>query len=194
MKNVAKFLLPAAALALGALGCAAPVPVKVTVPEPVAAPPPPPAAPEAPALVGLPLDGAQLSGIPEIEFDTNQATLKKTPQNDVVLNLILKAGKTYTMITKLRVEGHTDSDGDAAANQALSERRAQAVVAWLVSHGIETGRLNPVGCGARDPVLPNTTAENKARNRRTEFDIEEVAGRPIAGATAACAPNPTRKH
>ena len=100
----------------------------------------------------------------------------------------------YPQITKLRVEGHTDSDGDDASNQALSERRAQAVVDWLVSHGVERHRLLAVGCGERDPLVPNTTAENKRSNRRTEFDIEEVSGRRFSLATDHCAPNTHRRR
>ncbi|MGC1904688.1 MAG: OmpA family protein [Candidatus Acidiferrum sp.] len=46
---------------------------------------------------------------------------------------------------KLRVEGHTDNQGNAAANQSLSEKRAQAVVAWLRAHGVEAGRLTAKG-------------------------------------------------
>ncbi|PYV73330.1 MAG: OmpA family protein, partial [Acidobacteria bacterium] len=46
------------------------------------------------------------------------------------------------------VEGHTDNVGQAASNQSLSEKRAQAVVAWLTSHGIEASRLKAKGWGA----------------------------------------------
>jgi OOP family OmpA-OmpF porin len=155
---------------------------------------PAPAAPAASVgLVGLPLMGSQIDVIGTVEFDTNQATIRQTPQTIGLLTMVVQAGKTYPMINKLRIEGHTDDDGDANANQLLSERRAQAVAKYLIDHGIEANRLHPVGCGSRDPLMPNNSAENKARNRRTEFDIEEVGGRPIDGATAACAPNPLRK-
>ena len=97
-------------------------------------------------------------------------------------------------ITLLRVEGHTDSDGDPAANQVLSEHRAQAVVDYLVSHGVDRGRLRPVGCASRDPLFPNDTAEHKALNRRTEFDIEMINGARPEGYTEPCAPNPEQKH
>jgi OmpA-OmpF porin, OOP family len=157
-----------------------------------AAPPPPPAG--APKIVvnGLTLEGAQLAGIPDIEFDTGQATIKGTPSNNSTLGLLVIGAKANPHITKLRVEGHTDSDGDAAANQVLSEKRAAAVVDWLVSHGVEPGRLRPVGCGSRDPIFQNDTAEHKARNRRTEFDIETINGQRPDGYTEACAPNTFR--
>lgn len=143
---------------------------------------------------GLNLEGAQLSGIPDIEFDTGQATIKATPANSATLGLLVLGSQQNANITLLRVEGHTDSDGDAAANQSLGERRAQAVVEFLVSHGVDRGRLHPVGCGSRDPIFPNDTAEHKARNRRTEFDIEAIAGQRPEGYTDACAPNSLRKH
>jgi OOP family OmpA-OmpF porin len=167
-------------------------PPPVAVPD---APPPPPAGPPAKIVVqGLNLEGAQLAGIPDIEFDTGQATIKGTPQNEATLRLLLLGGQTNPNITLLRVEGHTDSDGDPASNQVLSERRAQAVVAWLTSHGIAPNRLRAVGCAARDPLFPNDTPEHKARNRRTEFDIEGINGARPEGYTEACAPNGFRKH
>jgi outer membrane protein OmpA-like peptidoglycan-associated protein len=156
---------------------------------------PPPAGPPAKIVVqGLNLEGAQLAGIPDIEFDTAQATIKGTAANATTLNLLVLGSQQNTNITLLRVEGHTDSDGDPAANQALSERRAQAVVDWLVGHGVDRGRLRPVGCGSRDPIFPNDSAEHKARNRRTEFDIETINGARPEGYTEPCAPNGFRKR
>jgi OOP family OmpA-OmpF porin len=209
MKNAALPLLASAALAasIATLGCGGgSVDVGLRGPKGVdvqvgvnAAPPPPVVAPVVAAgpprkimLQGLPLDGAQLAGLPDIEFDTAQATIKNTPTNNAVLGMLIKAGSTYTTITRLRVEGHTDSDGNEADNQRLSEARAQTVVRFLVDHGIDPRRLNPVGCASRDPLFPNDSAEHKSRNRRTEFDIEEIEGQPVEGGTAACAPNPFR--
>ena len=70
---------------------------------------------------------------------------------------------------KLRVEGHTDNVGAAAANQALSEKRAQAVKAWLVNHGVGTDRLVAKGLGDTKPVEDNSTDEGRAKNRRVEL-------------------------
>ena len=199
MKNAVHPLVAAAALAalLGASACGgAPVEVAVApapvVPVVAPPPPPPPSGPHRINLVGLPLDGAQLAGIPDIEFDTSQTTLKRTPQNDMVLNLLLRAGQTYTTITRLRVEGHTDSSGNEADNQRLSEGRALAVVEWLTSHGIARQRLNPVGCASRDPLFPNDSPDHMQRNRRVEFDIETIEDQPVEGYTAPCAPNSFR--
>jgi len=93
----------------------------------------------------------------------------------------------------VRVEGHTDNDGKPEANQKISEDRANAVVKWLVDKGIAAGRLSAVGCAAKDPLVPNDTPEHKQRNRRTEFDVEEMDGKQPPGFTAACKPNPSRK-
>ncbi len=161
-------------------------------PEPKKEEPPPPAKDE-PRLVGLPLTGSQIDVVGTIEFDTNSAEIRQTPQTLGILNTVANAGKVYTQITKLRVEGHTDADGDDAANQNLSERRAQAVVRWLVDHGIAPSRLVAAGCGERDPLASNTNEEGKQRNRRTEFDIEEIGGARFDLATRPCDPNPQRR-
>jgi OOP family OmpA-OmpF porin len=165
----------------------------------VAPPPPPPPSPvveDAPQVVlqGMTFQGAQLTGIPEIEFDTGRASIKPTSSNETILRLVLLGGQNNPQVTMLRVEGHTDSDGDPATNQALSEARARAVVDWFVAHGADPGRLHPVGCGSRDPLFPNDTPEHKARNRRTEFDIEMFNGRHPRGFTEACTPNTFRMH
>jgi outer membrane protein OmpA-like peptidoglycan-associated protein len=203
---VLPLLATAAALSslIGNIGCSGGATVDVgvktpggTIPVAVAvnatpAPPPPTGPARKISLTGLPLDGAQLAGIPDIEFDTGTANLKRTPQNDMVLNLLLRAGQTYTTITRLRVEGHTDSRGNEVDNQRLSEARALAVVEWLTAHGIARVRLNPVGCASRDPLFPNDSDEHLARNRRVEFDIETIEEAPVEGGTAPCAANPFR--
>jgi OOP family OmpA-OmpF porin len=75
--------------------------------------------------------------------------------------------------TNIEVGGHTDTDGDNAANQALSERRAQAVVDYLVRAGLPSGRFTAIGYGSIQPVAANDTDEGKARNRRIEFVVKE---------------------
>ncbi len=70
---------------------------------------------------------------------------------------------------KLEVAGHTDSDGDASANQRLSEARAGAVSSYLTQNGIEAARISTVGYGESKPAFPNSGNQNKRRNRRIEF-------------------------
>ena len=77
----------------------------------------------------------------------------------------------------VRLVGHTDAKGDDAYNQALSERRAAAVQAWLQAHGAADGRLQAQGRGASEPVAPNQhpdgrdNPEGRAKNRRVEAII-----------------------
>jgi len=69
------------------------------------------------------------------------------------------------------IEGHTDSDGEEAANQALSEARAESVKNYLVGQGVDAARLNSVGFGETQPIGPNETPEGKAANRRVVFKV-----------------------
>ncbi len=195
--NASLYFAAGLAASLFGFGCSHEQPPAQPPPQPVVtatpeAPPvtPPPAA--EPSFVGLPLTGSQIDVLGNIEFDTDSATIRQTPQTIGILTTLASAGKMYPQITKLRVEGHTDSDGNEAHNQELSERRAQAVVKWLTDHDISATRLTAAGCGSKDPLAPNTTPENKQKNRRTEFDIEEAGGKPFALATTSCTPNPAR--
>ncbi len=73
----------------------------------------------------------------------------------------------------LRVEGHTDAQGEDQANQLLSERRAEAVRAFLVDLGVDGERVYAVGMGESQPVADNQTAQGRQENRRIEFKIED---------------------
>jgi outer membrane protein OmpA-like peptidoglycan-associated protein len=68
----------------------------------------------------------------------------------------------------LRIEGNTDNTGDATMNQMLSERRAHAIVDYLVMRGVARTRLLARGNGMRNPATSNRTAEGRSRNRRTD--------------------------
>lgn len=74
--------------------------------------------------------------------------------------------------TLVEVGGHTDSDGDEEANMALSERRARAVVDYLVAAGLSEDRLTAAGHGETRPIAFNDTIEGKMRNRRIEFTVK----------------------
>ena len=78
--------------------------------------------------------------------------------------------RTYPKLS-ITIGGHTDSDPSQkfASNQVLSEYRAEVVKAFLVSGGIEADRIATIGYGDSQPLVPNTTAANKAENRRIEF-------------------------
>lgn len=72
----------------------------------------------------------------------------------------------------IRIEGHTDSQGADAANQALSKRRADAVLRALQDAGVSAGRLSASGKGEASPVADNASADGRARNRRVEIIVE----------------------
>jgi outer membrane protein OmpA-like peptidoglycan-associated protein len=73
--------------------------------------------------------------------------------------------------TKIRVEGHTDSDGSATANKLLSENRAKAVKSYLEGKGVPSGLIDSKGLGEEQPIEDNSTESGKAKNRRTEIHI-----------------------
>lgn len=101
-----------------------------------------------------------------IRFDVNKATLR--PESMGVMNEIASLMQDHPEIN-FSVEGHTDSDGDDALNQNLSENRAEAVLQTLVSMGIDSNRLTSKGWGESMPMDTNDTPEGKANNRRVEF-------------------------
>jgi OOP family OmpA-OmpF porin len=73
----------------------------------------------------------------------------------------------------IEVAGHTDSDGEEAANQALSEKRAQAVADYLVKAGLPANRFTPVGYGSTQPIAGNDSDQGKAQNRRIDFVVRQ---------------------
>jgi OmpA-OmpF porin, OOP family len=101
-----------------------------------------------------------------IHFDTGKAAI--LPDSKDTLQQIVQLLKDNGDL-KLRIEGYTDNVGQAAANQALSEKRAQAVVAWLVAHDVASARLSGKGFGPANPVGDNTTEDGRAKNRRVEL-------------------------
>jgi OmpA-OmpF porin, OOP family len=114
-------------------------------------------------------DSLQSSGhvaVYGIHFDTGKAVIQ--PDSAPVLAEIAKLLQQNPDL-KLRIEGHTDNQGAAAANQSLSEKRAQAVVAWLTAKGINASRLSAKGFGATQPVADNATDDGRAQNRRVEL-------------------------
>ncbi len=72
----------------------------------------------------------------------------------------------------VRIEGHTDHIGTEEYNLSLSRRRAESVVNFLTSHGINNSRLTSVGMGEGSPVATNETDEGRARNRRVDFRVQ----------------------
>lgn len=128
-------------------------------PAPVAQvpPPPPPAAPMKKKIV--------LRGV-NFDFDKSNIRSDAVP----ILEQACKTLKEEPSID-VSCQGHTDSVGTDAYNQALSERRADSVRNWLIKCGIPASRLTAKGFGEANPVASNDTAEGRAQNRRTELVV-----------------------
>jgi outer membrane protein OmpA-like peptidoglycan-associated protein len=77
---------------------------------------------------------------------------------------------------KISVEGHTDSQGNDATNQRLSQERADSVRAYLVQRGVPSERVTAVGKGESSPIASNDTAEGRANNRRVEIIVQKKSG------------------
>ncbi len=88
-----------------------------------------------------------------------------------VLSAVVSALRVQPEIRRIGVEGHTDDVGSDADNMRLSQRRAEAVSAWLTHHGIEAGRVEARGYGTSHPIVPNHSTSGRAANRRVEFHI-----------------------
>jgi OOP family OmpA-OmpF porin len=120
--------------------------------------------------VGCPEVGETLVSLQGINFDHDKSTIR--PDMVSILSTATTELNDAPSV-HARVEGHTDSDGSDAYNLKLSQRRAQAVVDYLVSRGIDGSRLSPVGYGEGAPVAPNDTPENKYKNRRVDLVVTE---------------------
>ncbi|KYF84662.1 hypothetical protein BE11_05310 [Sorangium cellulosum] len=123
------------------------------------------------------LKGNQVELPGPVVFETNSDKL--LPESDEVLSIVDDFLKQRKDVSLLRIEGHTDSDGDDALNQTLSEKRAMSVARWLVAKGHDCKRFIAVGFGESKPVADNNTPDGKAQNRRTGFFIAAVEGKAV---------------
>lgn len=112
-------------------------------------------------------------------FATGKAAI--LPESDAVLAYVTDFLGAKPDITTLRIEVHSDNQGNAAMNQQLTAMRALAVSKALVARGVSCSRLLPVGFGDSKPIAANDTPENRAQNRRTVFAPAALRGRPIGG-------------
>ncbi|MGH8161294.1 MAG: OmpA family protein, partial [Gammaproteobacteria bacterium] len=101
-----------------------------------------------------------------IHFDFNKATLR--PDSTPVLKQVLALLQGDPTL-QLEIGGNTDNVGTKAYNLTLSDQRAKAVEDWLVTHGIAASRLTAQGYGETRPLVPNTSPQNRAKNRRVEL-------------------------
>jgi outer membrane protein OmpA-like peptidoglycan-associated protein len=105
----------------------------------------------------------------DVLFDTGSATLNPGGQQQLQrLATYLNANPGRTV----RIEGHTDDQGSDASNEVLSQRRADAVRAALITAGVDPARVAAVGVGEALPVASNDTAAGRQQNRRVEVVIQ----------------------
>lgn len=165
-------------VALGSKAPPPPAPVVAAAPPPPP-PPPPPApppdtdgdgvidandqCPDTPKGERVGPQGCTCDVVREVQFATDSAELTaagKAMLDEMAGNL------TRLKFIEGTVTGHTDSTGEEAYNQKLSERRAQTVAKYLESKGVAVGRLTTAGAGESQPIADNTTSEGRAKNRR----------------------------
>ncbi|MCX8029695.1 MAG: OmpA family protein [Brevinematales bacterium] len=118
--------------------------------------------------VSPPEDNEIKVSISDILFDVGSFSIKPS-YRDMIVNLanILKQYNEVDVV----VEGHTDDRGTRDFNITLSENRAKAVANILIQSGIKSDRVSYRGYGPDKPILPNTTDENRAKNRRVEIKL-----------------------
>ncbi|MGH7272706.1 MAG: OmpA family protein, partial [Polyangiaceae bacterium] len=109
----------------------------------------------------------------QIQFALDSAVI--LPDSYGILTEIADTIVRTPEIKRIEIQGHTDNTGSPVHNKKLSEARAEAVRVWITSHGVEANRLVSRGYGQDKPLVPNVTAENRARNRRVQFIILERA-------------------
>jgi len=121
------------------------------------------------------IDAASVVGaldLSGVQFDTGTANLTAEAR-DILDNAA--AALATVPDAAVEVQGHTDDRGSDSSNQSLSQRRADAVVAYLVDADIDTDRLTAVGFGETAPIADNGAAEGRAENRRVEFKVLDNA-------------------
>ena len=119
------------------------------------------------------IEDGQIKIVDQVKFKFGSSEILR--DSDPTLLAIATTLKAHPEVTKIRVEGHTDNKGTLAANQRLSQQRADAVVKWLTSYGIEKKRLEARGFGMKRPLDTNDTEEGRQNNRRVELHIAAEA-------------------
>jgi outer membrane protein OmpA-like peptidoglycan-associated protein len=115
--------------------------------------------------------GSVLVILQPIEFEFDKAIIR--PTSYPIVDAVAKALVDNPDIKLVEIQGHTDERGSADYNMDLSKRRAAAVVAYLVEHGIAADRLHSNGYGLTKPVDPRHNEIAWTKNRRVEFVIEK---------------------
>ena len=109
----------------------------------------------------------QALGLDNIEFEVASATITQAGQDTLQLAVDFFSSNTANAV----IEGHTDTDGSEEGNLELSQARAESVLAFLVSNGLDAERFTAVGFGEAQPVLDAAGVEDKEASRRIEFNV-----------------------
>jgi OOP family OmpA-OmpF porin len=118
---------------------------------------------------GCPIAGQTILSLTGVNFEFDKSTLTSEAQD--TLDEAVEALLNTDEVVEVRVEGHTDSIGSEEYNKQLSQERAQSVVDYLVSNGVNGNNLIPVGMGETSPVANNATDAGRALNRRVDFVV-----------------------
>jgi outer membrane protein OmpA-like peptidoglycan-associated protein len=137
------------------------------------------------SLVDVTDDGIKI--LDQVQFATNSDKIVG-PKSFKILDQVAGVLKANQSIFLIEIAGHTDNVGPAAANKTLSQKRAEAVKAYLEKHGVEGKKLSPVGYGQEKPIADNASAKGKQQNRRVEFNILKSIKKGAGGAPAPAAP------
>jgi OOP family OmpA-OmpF porin len=132
-------------------------------------PPPPPTPPPAPPPPRVAVQADRVDLAEPVFFETGSARI--AARSHPLLADLAEALRTLPGTAKVSVEGHTDDRGPRAANLRLSQRRAEAVVAHLVTLGVPAPQLQAKGHGPDPPIAPNATPDGRGQNRRVEVLI-----------------------
>lgn len=135
---------------------------------------------------------SQLKVFQNVQFSSARATIARKSRR--LLANVAEVIRAHPEFHRIRVEGHTDDRGGTDINKALSQQRAQAVVDFLVSLGVEADRLEAIGYGEERPVSSNRSASGRRKNRRVEFNLEDIRppGTRPAGTAPATPPSPKK--
>ena len=129
-----------------------------------------------PTQVQLTVEKIEIKG--EVFFDVNQATIKA--ESHPLLEEVAQVMLDHPEVLRLRIEGHTDSRGDAGYNLELSKKRSAAVKDFLIAKGVEEGRLESEGFGESKPLEKGENEAAWSKNRRVDFFIaERTEAKPV---------------
>ena len=105
----------------------------------------------------------------DVEFEANSDQMVEEAYP--ILDKVVKVMKEYPEFLKLEIRGHTDDRRESEPNRILSEARAIAVKEYLISKGVDEGRLEATGYGETDPIAPNDNPAGRAQNERIDFMV-----------------------